>query len=663
MASVLKEHAVATTDKITLGKVEELLNSVLKELQKEKARSQQLQEQVKKLLADGSKHDQQKLLATLSTRLAHLENTSEDDKKLAEQKKAPPPPPDKSAAEIEELRKAVKQLEAKLSAQQKEQPLEPSPPAQAPQRPPPARPSAPKHREPPSAVLPTSSSNERLKDDARAQAPSPPPAPHRASPPPAPALEAYQLEKRTAALETRQTELHTAFKGTDATVGKLKPQLDELKGSLSACESRLEQSTTERLAAHAKATEEMARKSTTMVASSVAAQAKRINALEASQRESSKSDETAKAMDAMQRKLDALEQSQKEMARASIKERKEREAMYLKEAQATEAKVAERLRTLEERLIAVEATQQEHGQALLNSPPPPPAAAASSPSPELLLAPLEARLEAIEAQQRAAAAERGEARTERAAQGKMIKDLQQRPLPEPQKVVDPAHENAVRAMREQLATLSAQCAAAEAHLDQLSSRMPVTRSGVEEAAIGAAELQAALERKVDRTEWPEMREEVVQALSSSSSSLSAAPAAATPQPMMATAPQPHRRAPVPQAWTAQQSSSEPPPPPTTVETRRLVDSTFDMTGIDGKLYRGMTTGLQIETHVVQPERRTRGARPSSAPMGRQPVSLQRPGSSKMSRPSFGAATSTPVAGSYAFTRRGLGESGVVVGGL
>ena len=97
MASVLKEHAVATTDKITLGKVEELLNSVLKELQKEKARSQQLQEQVKKLLADGSKHDQQKLLATLSTRLAHLENTSEYDKKLAEQKKAPPPPPDKSA--------------------------------------------------------------------------------------------------------------------------------------------------------------------------------------------------------------------------------------------------------------------------------------------------------------------------------------------------------------------------------------------------------------------------------------------------------------------------------------------------------------------------------------------------------------------------------------
>ena len=43
--------------------------------------------------------------------------------------------------------------------------------------------------------------------------------------------------------------------------------------------------------------------------------------------------------------------------------------------------------------------------------------------------------------------------------------------------------------------MSAQCAAAEAHLDQLSSRMPVTRSGVEEAAIGAAELQAAFERE------------------------------------------------------------------------------------------------------------------------------------------------------------------------
>ena len=357
MASVLKEHAVATTDKITLGKVEELLNSVLKELQKEKARSQQLQEQVKKLLADGSKHDQQKLLATLSTRLAHLENTSEYDKKLAEQKKAPPPPPDSSAAEIEELRKAASSS-SRLSAQPRTAAGAVAASAGAAAVPPARR--ARQHREPPSAVLPTSSSNERLKDDARAQAPSPPPAPHRASPPPAPALEAYQLEKRTAALETRQTELYTAYKGTDATVGKLKPQLDELKGSLSACESRLEQSTTERLAAHAKATEEMARKSTTMVASSVAAQAKRINALEASQRESSKSDETAKAMDAMQRKLDALEQSQKEMAKASIKERKEREAMYHKEAQATEAKVAERLRTLEERLIAVEATRQEH---------------------------------------------------------------------------------------------------------------------------------------------------------------------------------------------------------------------------------------------------------------------------------------------------------------
>ena len=52
MASVLKEHAVGTTDKITLGKVEEMLNTVLKELQREKTRSQQLQEQMRKLAAE-----------------------------------------------------------------------------------------------------------------------------------------------------------------------------------------------------------------------------------------------------------------------------------------------------------------------------------------------------------------------------------------------------------------------------------------------------------------------------------------------------------------------------------------------------------------------------------------------------------------------------------
>ena len=45
MASVLKEHDVGAADKVSIQKVEVLLNSVLKELQNEKLRQQQLNEQ------------------------------------------------------------------------------------------------------------------------------------------------------------------------------------------------------------------------------------------------------------------------------------------------------------------------------------------------------------------------------------------------------------------------------------------------------------------------------------------------------------------------------------------------------------------------------------------------------------------------------------------
>ena len=90
------------TDKVSLEKVEVLLNSVLKELQKEKMRSRQLEEQLIKLA------NEQKHVAELDSRMLRAEQqhkTSADAlasrlssveasvAKAAEKKLPPPPPP------------------------------------------------------------------------------------------------------------------------------------------------------------------------------------------------------------------------------------------------------------------------------------------------------------------------------------------------------------------------------------------------------------------------------------------------------------------------------------------------------------------------------------------------------------------------------------------
>ena len=49
MADVLRAHSVGHADKVTLEKVELLLNSVLKELQKEKSSRLKLEEQLRRL--------------------------------------------------------------------------------------------------------------------------------------------------------------------------------------------------------------------------------------------------------------------------------------------------------------------------------------------------------------------------------------------------------------------------------------------------------------------------------------------------------------------------------------------------------------------------------------------------------------------------------------
>ena len=67
MAAILKQHAVGMNDKVSLEKVEVLLNSVLKELQKEKMRSRQLEEQLQRLTAE------QKAMTDLSARLLRAE--------------------------------------------------------------------------------------------------------------------------------------------------------------------------------------------------------------------------------------------------------------------------------------------------------------------------------------------------------------------------------------------------------------------------------------------------------------------------------------------------------------------------------------------------------------------------------------------------------------
>ena len=63
---ILTQHAVKPTDKLSVNKVEALLNSMLKEIQKEKNRATALEEQVRKLSHSEQQQQGQPLAAALS---------------------------------------------------------------------------------------------------------------------------------------------------------------------------------------------------------------------------------------------------------------------------------------------------------------------------------------------------------------------------------------------------------------------------------------------------------------------------------------------------------------------------------------------------------------------------------------------------------------------
>ena len=141
MAAILKQHSVGMNDKVSLEKVEVLLNSVLKELQKEKMRSRQLEEQLLRLTAEQkattdlsarllrAEQQQASSAATLTARLNAVDNAATKDVPKAPQPQTAPPqaaplppprPPPQGAAAItaqqfEELRKQVRALEAKVA--------------------------------------------------------------------------------------------------------------------------------------------------------------------------------------------------------------------------------------------------------------------------------------------------------------------------------------------------------------------------------------------------------------------------------------------------------------------------------------------------------------------------------------------------------------------
>ena len=744
MASVLKEHAIGKTDRVTVEKVEQLLNSVLKELQKEKARGQLLEQQVRKL----------------------LENAA-----------AQHPPTVLPAA-----------------------------------RQPPARPGAPKHREPPSAIaLPSTT----IPKDVDA---TPPPAlsskqePHLAptSAAAAPATAAaaalsQQLDRRLAGVESHAKEVDNAHRSTAATVQQLRPELTELKTALKSAEARLQRSTCEAmearmqtsLEAHAKALKQENQQASSL-ASSVAA---KLETLEAAHAKANHDAAKASSVQLLQEKIEAIERQQRQHQEQWQWERNEKEARQQearhhearqqekeKEKQeqrkqeehtvAAAAQTAKLLDALEHRLAVVERShaslvqqqlqlqqqqqqqqqlqqqQQQQLQLQLQQQQGPPPTAMSQND---LVAPLERRLHILESHQAAAASEQAEvqheARAEVARQAERLRALADRveSLQPPQQEHNPSP--------------SAKAVGGEAE----------GKAVVDAQAI--AELKAALQRKLDRDDWPRLREEllhaaqaqlhahwhehwhalrdevmhevtqqVVQAVQQPPNELTVSmhtrpPPSAPTQPQLQPQPQPQpqqaslqhpplrNRPPPGQAWTpgahANLHNGEPEGRPAateafdrvhtrTVETRRRIESQFDVCGIDGRLYRGASTGVQVpchlpflrcpfltlafspfcpthcllslcetsevqvETHVVPSvvpyshhNTPVRGARPASAgshraaertAVARQPISLQRPGSAGTTKvhSSTSLAPTTPVVGSYAFTRRGHGEGGVSV---
>ena len=279
MASVLKSHAIGMTDKVTLEKVELLLNTVLKELQKEKLRSRQLEEQVRKLTADQkplsdareeSQRQQQEQADELMRRIAALESTSTGAVAPSSQPPAAPTaaataaPSAATLQQLEELRRKMTALEAQVGSGRA---------ARAP--------AGLRHRESPAVPA-------RASGAASGAAPAP-----KSEVADATASLRAQLEGRIEAFERRTTaELQRDRERTNQSLEVIAARVSGggasevwtskgARAELAALDSRLMQRIEDSCNAHARQQDESSRRTAAVMASSVAAQAQRLQEVEA----------------------------------------------------------------------------------------------------------------------------------------------------------------------------------------------------------------------------------------------------------------------------------------------------------------------------------------------------------------------------------------------
>ena len=687
MADVLAKHSVGTSDKVSLAQVEQLLNSVLKELQKEKSQNKQLADQVRKLLTE------QQQQTTLAARLGVLE---------AAAAKARPPSPEggqrlslDAAQQIEELAKKLKLLEAKLLQQPSPVPAATSQPAAQP-APPKHRAAPPKHREvPPPPPAATASST--------AATPVSPPRP------------SGELEDRLAAFESRTKAALAAARDdttkaqqklrthTEEVLTKHAAALEQAKATFAELEARLGEATRKEVKAQVGKTEEMARKQTTLLAGSVAAQAERLKKVEEAQAHGEeRAVEVASGLQALRARVDAVEQAQRAMDRQPT-------AAAASGGAEASALSAARLDALEERLSSMERAQQQMAGG---------ASGSTTQQISATVASLEARMSELSAQAKSVGAE------SRAVSGELeaLKKQQQQQHKEHEKALKSAAKNAreadrddngASALKQQVAALRSQCEAAESALTRLTNRMP-GRADTGQVCVGADELALVLEKKLDRDEWAGLREGIVSRLVQAQMQLNEQQqqqaqqqqqqqqqqqaAAITPwqqrqqleqqlqQQLAAESVEEGRqatngakRAPparptTPQAWgeaaagltapaAAQAGSRE----ALEMSRRRLVDSKCELRGADGRLYRGATSDLVTETYTVSVPAAAPAvagaarwassstlARPASAGVRQQQsvAAPMRPGSAKARTAS---ATGVLTANNKAFPQRRLGE--------
>lgn len=467
--------------------------------------------------------------------------------------------------------------------------------------------------------------------------------------------------------------------------------LDAITMSLMDMEGRLEASSKASIEAHAKSSDELSRRASSLVAASVAAQANRLQAVEAAQASAQASalenaSEVARGAQTVRARLEGLERQQAHFDALEV-----RLATLEREPRAQPPPAAAQQPT---------AAQQQMA-----------AAAAAASSMHEVLAQLEPRLTDLTKQQRAVAADGATIRSDLSALQRQLVALLPRVPQLLQLLHQPRRESdesgGAAALKKQVASLRSQCDAADAELAHLRVRMPGGDEAGEEPAqqcVGVEQLSAALSRKLDRDEWAHMRDGIVQRIMSQIQAnlpQQQQPQLSPGSPSNASLAQ---RRPQTAQEVRQQAWAESEPGGGSgaaaasrrsdgmVETRRLVDSKFVLRGEDGRMYRGATNTVLTETHPVgamvgsgsgstcqcacattAAASRARLARPASAGVGAMrgpPAALQRPGSAGASKArAFGAASSAPVMvpqvhphaqgqASKAFARRGEMHLGV-----